>query len=231
MGTSDTLRSPEPDAIAALKALLETRDTTITSLRALNAILEEKLRLAAIQQFAPTSEKLASLAQRDLFFNEAEALGTKPESETQAAEIVVPEHKRPRGKRRAIDPNLPRKRIEHDIADDKKTCPCGCQLTRIGEITSEQLDIEPARACVLQHVRFKYACRSCEGTSHDGPAVVTAEMPAQALPKTNASAGLAAFITVSKYADGLPLYRLEGDRKSTRLNSSHPQQSRMPSSA
>ena len=35
-------------------------------------------------------------------------------------------------------------------------------------------------------------------------------MPTQALPKTNASAGLAAFITVSKYADGLPLYRLEG---------------------
>ena len=210
MGTSDTPRSPEPDAIAALKALLATRDTTITSLRALNAILEEKLRLAAIQQFAPTSEKLASLAQCDLFFNEAEALGTKPESETQAAEIVVPEHNRPRGKRKPIDPNLPRKRIEHDIADDKKMCPCGCQLTRIGEITSEQIDIEPAKACVLQHVRFKYACRSCEGTSHDRPVVITAELPAQPLPKSNASPGLAAFITVSKYADGLPLYRLEG---------------------
>ena len=210
MGTSDTPQSPEPDAIAALKTLLATRDTTITSLRALNAILEERLRLAAIHQFAPTSEKLASLAQRDLFFNEAEALGTGSESETQAAEVIVPEHNRPRGKRRAIDPKLPRKRIEHDIADDKKTCACGCQLTRIGEITSEQLDIVPARAQVLQHVRFKYACRSCEGTSHDCPVVITAELPAQPLPKSNASPGLAAFITVSKYADGLPLYRLEG---------------------
>ena len=101
-------------------------------------------------------------------------------------------------------------RIEHDIADDQKTCPCGCQLTRIGEVTSEQFDLIPARAQVLQHVRFKYACRSCEGTSHDRAAVVTADMPAQPLPKSNASPGLAAFITVSKYADGLPLYRQEG---------------------
>ncbi len=194
---------PSSDEIAALKTQIAAKDALI-------AILEEKLRLAASQQFGPTSEKLAALGQYDLFFNEAEALGAKPEDETQASETIVPEHTRPRGKRKPIDANLPRKRIEYDIPEAEKTCTCGCQLTRIGEVTSEQLDIEPAKACVLQHVRFKYACRSCEGTSHDGPAVVTAAMPAQPLPKTNASPGLAAFITVSKYADGLPLYRLEG---------------------
>jgi transposase len=217
VGTSATSSTPSGDEIASLKALLAERDATIaerdstvTSQRALIAILEEKLRLATHQQFAPKSEKLGALAQCELMFNEAEALGTKPESETQAAEITVPEHRRARGKRKPIDPNLPRKRIEHDITDDNKMCPCGCRLTRIGEVTSEQLDIEPAKACVLQHVRFKYACRSCEGTSHDGPAVITADLPAQPLPKSNASPGLAAFITVSKYADGLPLYRLEG---------------------
>jgi hypothetical protein len=35
-------------------------------------------------------------------------------------------------------------------------------------------------------------------------------MPAQPLPKSNCSPALAAFVAVSKYADGLPLYRLEG---------------------
>ena len=174
------------------------------------AILEEQLRLATHKQFAPSSEKLASLGHPDLFFNEAEALGAKPEDETQANETIVPEHTRARGKRRAIDETLPRKRIEHDIPEAQKTCTCGCQKTRIGEVTSEQIDIEPARACVLQHVRFKYACRACEGTDSDGPAVVTAPLPAQPLPKSNCAPGLAAFITVSKYADGLPLYRLEG---------------------
>jgi transposase len=217
VGTSETSPTPPGEETAALKALLAEREltlaereSTITSQRALIAVLEEKLRLATHRQFAPKSEKLASLALRDLFFNEAEALGKQPESETQASEIVVPEHTRPRGKRKPIDPQLPRRRIEHDIPANKKTCACGCQLTRIGEVVSEQLDIEPAKACVLQHVRFKYACRNCEGTSHDGPAVVTAGLPAQPLPKSNASPGLAAFITVSKYADGLPLYRLEG---------------------
>lgn len=221
MDTSAPSQPPGRDEITALKTALAERDTTITSQRALIAILEEKLRLATHQQFAPKSEKLASLVQCDLFFNEAEALGTKPESQTQATEIAVPSHVRPRGKRKPIDPKLPRKRIEHDIPETEKTCPCGCRLTRIGEVVSEQFDIEPAKACVLQHVRFKYACRSCEGSSLPAPcdrpagsrpqgAVITAPLPAQPLPKSNASPGLAAFVTVSKYADGLPLYRLEG---------------------
>jgi transposase len=200
--TSTTSALPERDEIAALRALIAGKDAHI-------AILEEKLRLAAHQQFAPKSEKLSSLAQLHLF-NEAEALGAKPDSETQAAEITVPAHTRERGKRKPIDGALPRVRIEHDIPESDKTCSCGCALTRIGEMTSEQFDLIPARAQVLQHVRFKYACRSCEGASHEGPAVVTAPLPAQPLPKSNCSPGLAAFIAVSKYADGLPLYRLEG---------------------
>jgi len=201
--TFDTPQTPERDEIAALKAKNAGLAARIT-------ILEELLRLATVKTFTPTSEKLASLGQPDLFFNEAEALCSKPEGATPATEIVVPEHTRARGKRMPIDPALPRKRIEHDIPDSQKTCTCGCRKTRIGEVISEQLDIEPAKACVLQHVRAKYACRICEGTSDDGPAVVTAPLPAQPLPKSNCAPGLAAFITVSKYADGLPLYRLEG---------------------
>lgn len=202
MGTSGTSAIPERDDVDALKQLIAAKDARI-------AILEEQLRLAAVRTFAPKSEKLSSLAQFDLF-NEAEALGTKSEGDAQANEIEVPAHTRERGKRRPIDATLPRVRIEHDIPDGEKTCACGCELTRIGEVTSEQFDLVPARAQVLQHVRFKYACRRCEGASHDGPAVTTAAMPPQPLPKSNASPGLAAFITVSKFADGLPLYRLEG---------------------
>ena len=182
---------------------------TVTSQRATIAILEEQLRLATHKQFAPSSERLSGLDHPDLFFNEVETLGTKPEDDAQAAEIVVPAHTHERGKRKPIDATLPRKRIEHDIPDAEKMCACGCQKTRIGDVIREQLDIEPAKACVLQHVRAKYACRAREGTDDSGPTVVTAPLPAQPLPKSNCAPGLAAFITVSKYADGLPLYRLE----------------------
>lgn len=116
MGTSDTSQTPERDEIAALKA-------ENTGLAARIKILEERLRLATVKTSTPTSEKLASLGHPDLFFNETEALGSKPEGETQATETIVPEHTRARGKRMPIDPALPRKRIEHDIPDNEKTCP------------------------------------------------------------------------------------------------------------
>jgi transposase len=202
VGTSSTFLASGRDDIDALKQLVAAKDARI-------ALLEEQLRLAAVKVYAPKSEKLASLAQFDLF-NEAETFASKPDGDAQAAEVEVPAHTRERGKRKPIDAALPRQRIEHDIPDAQKTCACGCQMTRIGEVTSEQFDLVPARAQVLQHVRFKYACRSCEGASHDGKAVVTAPLPAQPIPKSNASPGLLAHITTSKFVDGLPLYRQEG---------------------
>lgn len=203
MATSDTSPTNERDNVDALKQLVSSQAARI-------AILEEQLRLATVKTFAPKPEKLAALAQLDLF-NEAELLAGNPDEQAHAQETTVPAHTRSAlAKRRPIDATLPRVRIEHDIPDEQKTCACGCQLTRIGEITSEQFDLIPARAQVLSHVRFKYACRTCEGASHDGPAVVTASMPAQPIPKSNASPGLLAHVTTSKFADGLPLYRQEG---------------------
>ena len=202
-GTSSTTVSAD---IAALKQMVVEQAARI-------AILEEQLRLAVHQRFAPKSEKLWMRDQSDLF-NEAEHLGgaidTDAASASDVAEITVPEHTRKRGKRKPIDASLPRVRVEHDLSDAAKTCPCGCQLTRIGEAVSEQYDIEPAKARVIRNVRFKYACRTCEGSSHDGPAVTVAPLPAQPIPKSNASPGLLAYIATSKFQDGLPHYRLEG---------------------
>ena len=225
MGTSDTSANVTDDDVVSLKALVTEQKALVVSQAALIAILEEKLRLAVHQRFAPTSEKLSTLAQLNLF-NEAEAeaaapaQGDAPAASTQGDApttpeatpdvTTVPEHVRERGKRKPIDAKLPRVRVEHDIPEAQKKCPCGCALSRIGEAISEQFDIMPARAQVLQHVRFKYACRTCEGTSHDGAAVIIAEMPAQPIPKSNASPGLLSHISVAKFQDGMPLYRVSG---------------------
>ncbi|MGO7609623.1 IS66 family transposase zinc-finger binding domain-containing protein, partial [Rhizobium ruizarguesonis] len=60
--------------------------------------------------------------------------------------------------------HLPRERVEYDLAEDQKACPC-CryQMHRMGEAVTEQLQIE-VKAKVLQNVRFKYACRHCDQT-------------------------------------------------------------------
>jgi hypothetical protein len=152
------------------------------------ARLREELNLALIKRFGRSSEKLPPPKQLGLF-NEAEAAVAESDSQAdQAPEtgIEVAAHRRQRGKRAPLPEYLPRERIEHDLPEAEKRCPCGCTLTRIGEETSEQLDVIPAQVRVLQHVRIKYACKDCEET------IKTASLPAQPIPKSNASAGLLA---------------------------------------
>ena len=207
---------------ATLKALVREQAFEIERFK-------EELRLARHKQFGASSEK-ADPAQLQLF-NEAEALGAVGAG-GRGREITVPEHKRARGKRKPLDDRLPRERIEHDIAEAEKLCPCGSghERPRIGEIVTEQADIVPAKVLVLQHVRFKYGpCRQCDGVfppvrggagergsagadasaASEPRAIIVAPLPAQPIPKSLAAPGLCAWIAIAKYGDGLPLYRQE----------------------
>lgn len=162
-----------------------------------------------MKRFCASSEQ----AGRDQLhlFNEAEVEGSAPdapEPEGASSQEAGSETAKKPG-RKPLPEHLPRVRIEHDIPAEDKVCACGCHKTKIGAETSEQLDIIPAKIRVLRHVRFKYACRMCEGTEDDGPSVMTAPMPPQPIPRSNASPGLLAYIATAKFCDGLPLYRLE----------------------
>ncbi|WP_211709179.1 IS66 family transposase zinc-finger binding domain-containing protein, partial [Paraburkholderia aspalathi] len=132
------------------------------------AQLEEQFRLAQSKRFAPASEKL-----RDRVFDEAEQIADTEAGDDDAevdAPFALPDTGLPdvpaptprkRG-RKPLPAHLPRQRIEYDLPEDQKVCPCCAHtLHRMGEELSEQLHIE-AKASVLQHVRFKYACRHCE---------------------------------------------------------------------
>jgi transposase len=210
-----------PDDPATLKSLVREQAFEIERLK-------EELRLARHKQFGASSEK-ADPAQHQLF-NEAEAESANAPA-GEGDEITVPAHKRARGKRKPLDDRLPRERIEHDIPESEKLCPCGSgqKRPRIGEIVTEQADIVPAKVVVLQHVRFKYGpCKQCDGVfpaveegqakaafaadavaASEPRAVIVAPLPAQPIPKSLAAPGLCAWVAMSKYGDGLPLYRLE----------------------
>ena len=174
--------------------------------------LEELFRLAQLKRFAPSSEKL-----KDRVFDEAEQIAaTEPADDDWAEAFGLPDTGLPevdqpqRGKRgrKPLPAELPRQRIEYDLTEEQKICPC-CQnaLHRMGEEVSEQLHME-VKASVLQHVRFKYACRACERNAERTP-IVTAPMPTQPLPGSHASAAMIATVTTGKYVDGTPLYRME----------------------
>jgi transposase len=190
--------------IAALQA--ENRQLTERVVK-----LEEELALARLHRFAPKSEKHI-----DRLFNEAEQVADENDAGHEDGEVVdLPDTgfatiEKPEGKKRGRKPlpeHLPRERVEYDLADDQKACPC-CrhQMHRMGEAVTEQLHIE-VKAKVLQNVRLKYACRHCDRTGINTP-VVLAPMPTQPLPGSIATASTLAFALVHKYVDGTPLYRL-----------------------
>ena len=70
------------------------------------------------------------------------------------------------------------------------------------DIQRLQLDIIPAQIRVIRHIFKQYACQC-------GQCIRTAPLQAQPIPKSLASPGLPAHVTVSKYQDALPLYRQE----------------------
>jgi len=113
-------------------------------------------------------------------FNEAEQAAAEGEAteDVEAAAVAdtgLPDAEKPEPKKRGRKPlpkDLPRERVEHDLAEDQKACPCWRnRMHRMGETMSEQLHIE-VKATVLQHVRFKYACRHCERTALHTPIVM-----------------------------------------------------------
>src|SRR5579864_1754179 len=95
--------------------------------------------------------------------------------------------------------HLPHIRIEYDLPESEKTCSCcGGPKQKIGEDLSRELDFIPAQLNVKLHVLPKYPCPKCR----DG--VASPPVPPKPIPGGIAGVGL-----VSKFADHLPLYRLE----------------------
>jgi transposase len=128
-----------------------------------------------------------------------------PPVAVEAANPVAPaKPKRPGHGRKPLPADLPRRRIEHTLPEAQRLCPdCGEVCAKFGEEINEQLDYQPASVFVRQHARFKYACPKC----HDH--VATAPAPAAVIDKGLPGPGLLAQIAASKYADHLPLHRLE----------------------
>ena len=131
-----------------------------------------------------------------------EVAGTE---EPEGEEPASPEGGRRGHGRRRLPVHLPRHRVEYDVPESERTCgECQHSLVPIGEEVSEQLEYVPASFFVRQQVRLKYACPHCQGN------VVIGAAAAQPIDKGLPGPGLMAHVLTSKYADHLPLNRLEG---------------------
>ena len=180
--------------LAAARAQLGTAAVEIAHLRAQLAALRR-------QQYGQSSERLdAEIAQlelrlEDLEENEAEHQAARPDPDSANGQP------RPRAKavRRPLPDHLPRETVVHE---PELVCGCGdrSRLARLGEDTTEVLEKIPARLKLIRHVRPRYACRVCE-------AIFQAPAPDLPIERGRPGPGLIAHVAVSKYCDGLPLFR------------------------
>ena len=193
-----------------IKELLEAIGQHEKKIGRLQHTIEQLLR----QQYGRKSERLEDIDPalllpfiRDYLKELVELSKENQANDNPVKEAVQEEitYTRNKPRRKKLPEDLPRETIEYDLDDSEKVCTCcGEQMERIGAEKSEQLDYIPASLRVVEHVRFKYACKHCEQK------VVTADKDRQPIEKGLPAAGLLAHVVVSKYVDHLPLYRLEG---------------------
>ena len=214
--------SPEEQISGLLHALAE-RDATIAAHQAelaeaailkaklTTALLEIehiKIQLAALrrQRYGQSSERLdRDIAQLEMRLEDfEETLGeqiaaSRPPPEPDSRPETKPRQKPPG--RRPLPDHLPREVVVHE---PEIACSCGncdpARLAKLSESTTEVLEKIPAKLKVIRHVRPKYVCRLCEK-------IFQAPAPELPIEKGRPGPGLLAHIAVSKYCDGLPLYR------------------------
>jgi transposase len=184
-----------PPTVPELLEVLEQKDHIIREQQLLLKLLEEKLRLSRLQRFGASSEKLSFQVD---FFDEAELEVALSDLEAQLPEDNLP--KQPRKKRKGFSDQLPRIRVELVLTDEEKAGASKTFFTKV----KEELDIVPAQARVLEYWQEKAVFE--QGGEQQ---MVAAQRSPHPLGKCIASVQLLAYILVSKYADALPLYRLE----------------------
>lgn len=200
--------APElPDDIETLKAMVLAAHAEVAQLRATNAEAEARIeRLQALlktlerARYGRRSEALDP-DQHEFAFEEIQTgLGAVEATLDAVANPSQPRAPRPR---KRLPAHL--ERIEVIIEPEIASCAaCGsAERVQIGEDVSERLDVLPVRFRVIVTRRPRYACAGCREGVAQAPApphLIEAGIPTE---------GLLAQIAVSKYADGLPLYRQE----------------------
>jgi len=145
-----------------------------------------------------------------LLFNEPEISAPEKDQDNAEAKVCVPSYMRKKRGRKKLSSDIPRVQKIHDIEESQKVCSCGNPLTKMGKDSNEKLIFVPARYYIEENIYPKYVCRKCE-QSNDGSrkSVISAPKKPTLIPKSFASSGLVCYISISKFVDHLPLYRLE----------------------
>lgn len=169
--------------------------------------LMEQVRLAKHRQFGASSEKSAH-TQLNLF-NEAESDADDNIAEPELCEVEKHYRKKPREAKDRLPADLPVEVVEHTLPAEEQICPeCDGPLHVMGRHVRRELKLVPAKAVIVEHVQYVYACRECERDSCGVP-ILKAPMDEPVIKGSFASPEAIAHIMAQKFVMGVPLYRQE----------------------
>jgi transposase len=196
---------PLPDDVETLKAMLLAERQAYGAKVRDQALLIEQLKhqIARLrhERFGQSSERRALLDQLELQLFELQEAQAEAETAEEIAapqSVTVPSFERRKPSRRPLPEHLPRERVVYPMP---QACPCcGGVLHKLGEDVTETLELVPRQWKVIQHVREKHSCRSCEKITQP-PA------PSHPIARGRAGPGLLAHVLFAKYGLHLPLTR------------------------
>src|SRR3954469_12966014 len=199
---------PLPTDLAEAHALIlrQREELTAAAARAAGAeamIAHMKLVIAKLrrEQYGQSSErgrKVLDQLELELEELEAETSENAVTAQEKAAGAAVASFTRRRPARAPLPAHLPRERV---VVAAPCTCPvCGGRLAKLGEDITETLEVVPRQWKVIQTVREKFTCRSCEKITQP-PA------PFHAIARARAGASLLAMILYAKFGQHQPLNR------------------------
>lgn len=175
-------------------------------------IYESAIAQSRRKLFAPSSERVV-VEQLSVFNETEQALSGETQvlplggqsSEYDSESVTISEHKRKKRGRKPLPAHLPRIDVVLDLKDEEKFCPVHNQpLKEMNREVSEKIEIVPMQIRVIRTTRVKYTNPCCNPSK-----VFVAPVQSEMIPKSNATAGLLAYVATSKFCDCLPFYRLE----------------------
>ena len=194
-----------PDDIDALKAALlaerAARRESEARATGAEAMVAHLLLIAKLRhdRFGASSERGRKLLdQMELQLEELEATASEAATIAAPDTASVTAFTRRKPVRAPLPGHLPRERV---VVEGPSACPCcGGTLAKSGETITETLEVIPRQWKVIQTVREKFTCRSCEKITQP-PA------PFHPIARGRAGANLLAMILEAKFGQHLPLNR------------------------
>jgi transposase len=198
-----------PDDIEALKAALlaeraARRESEARAAGAEAMVAHLKLLIAKLKrgQFGASAERGRKLLdQLEMQLEDLETAAAEAEAAIEPASddsTAVRPFARAKPVRGPLPDHLPRERV---VVPAPAACPCcGGKLAKLGETVTETLESIPRSYKVIQTVREKFSCRSCEKITQP-PA------PFHAIARGRAGPELLATVMHAKFGEHLPLNR------------------------